>query len=130
MQLAIGFDPTSNTLSTGLYDGSGNLLGSHNAVIDRAGGMYGAHPASYDTDANIQAELNNLSATYLGWEDYTGNGNNVPTTWSMNSLSYYNDATGAFVAAASVPEPASLGLLAGAALFGVIRPRRGRALTR
>jgi len=130
LQLAIGFDPTSNTLSTGLYDGSGNLLGSHSAVIDRAGGMYGAHPASYDTDANIQLELNNLSATYLGWEDYTGNGNNVPTTWSMNSLSYYNDATGAFAAAASVPEPASLGLLAGAALFGVIRPRRRRDLTR
>src|ERR1700722_14675763 len=34
MQLAIGFDPTSNTLSTSLYDGSGKLLGSHNAVIN------------------------------------------------------------------------------------------------
>jgi autotransporter-associated beta strand protein len=99
LQFAIGFDPTTNTLSTGLYDASGNVLGTHSAVISRAGGMYGAHPPSYDSDANIQSELNDLSATYLGWEDYTGNGNDIPTTWNMNSLSYYNDATGAFAAA-------------------------------
>jgi hypothetical protein len=126
LQLAIGFDPTSNTLSAGLYDGAGNLLGSHSAVISRNGGMYGAHPPAYDSDPNIQSELNNLAATYLGWEDYTGNGNDIPTTWSMNSLSFYNDATGAFNA---VPEPASLGLLASASLFGVLRPRR-RSTTR
>lgn len=112
LQLAIGFDPTSNTLSAGLYDGGGDLLGSNSAVINRTGGMYGAHPASYDTNASIQAELNNFSGTYLGWEDYTGNANNISTTWDMNSMSFYNDATGAFNA---VPEPASIGL----ALFGM-----------
>ena len=101
LQLALGFDPTSNTLSAALYDGSGNLFENHSDVISRTGGMYGAHPPAYDSNANIQAELNNLSATYLGWEDYTGNGNNIPTTWNMNSLSYYNDATGAFTAAAA-----------------------------
>jgi autotransporter-associated beta strand protein len=96
MQLAIGFDPTSNTLSASLFDGSGNLLESHDAVINMTGGMYGAHPPAYDSNANIQSELNDLSATYLGWEDYTGNGNDIPTTWNMNSLSYFNTATGAF----------------------------------
>jgi autotransporter-associated beta strand protein len=101
MQLAIGFNPTSNTLSAALYDASGNLMQAHDAVISKAGGMYGAHPPAYDSDANIQAELNNLAASYLGWEDYTGNGSDFPTTWNMNSLSYYNDANGAFNTAAA-----------------------------
>ena len=108
LQLAIGFDPTTNTLSAGLYDGNA-LLGLNSAVLDRSGGMYGPHPASYDTDANIQAELNNFAGSYLGWEDYTGNGNNISTTWDLNSVSFYNDAAGAFNA---VPEPASIGLAA------------------
>jgi autotransporter-associated beta strand protein len=98
-QLAIGFTPTTNTLTAELYDGSGDVLETHSAVISNSGGMYGAHPPAYDSNANIQSELNNLAAKYLGWEDYTGNGNDIPTTWDMNSLSYYNDATGAFNAA-------------------------------
>jgi autotransporter-associated beta strand protein len=101
MQLAIGFNPTSNTLSAALYDASGNLIQAHDAVISRTGGMYGAHPAPYDTNANIQTELNDLAATYLGWEDYTGNGSDYPTTWNMNSLSYYNGADDAFNTAAT-----------------------------
>ena len=126
LQLAIGFDPTTNTLSAGLYDGAGNLLGLHSDVISMNGGMYGAHPPSYDNNTNIQSELNDLAATYLGWSDYTGNGNNVPTTWSMNSLSFYNDATGAFTAAVSVPEPASIALLSGISMLALGRPRRKR----
>jgi hypothetical protein len=127
LKLAVGFEPTTNTLTASLYDSTGNLLGTHSDVISRAGGMYGAHPAVYDTDTAIQSELNNLAATYLGWEDYTGNGNDVPTTWSINSLSYYNDSSGAFAAAgAAVPEPVSMGLIGSAALFAMGRPRRRR----
>ena len=127
MQLAIGFDPTTNTLSAGLYDATGDLLGSHSAVLDKAGGMYGAHPPAYDSDANIQAELNNLSASYLGWEDYTGNANNIGTTWDMNSLSFYNDATGAFSAAtASAPEPAAMAMLFGISALGFLGARHRR----
>ena len=62
MQLAIGFNPTSNTLSAALYDASGNMMQAHDAVISRNGGMYGAHPPAYDSDANIQTELNDLAA--------------------------------------------------------------------
>jgi autotransporter-associated beta strand protein len=99
MQLAIGFDPTTNTLSAGLFDASGNTIGANSIVVSRESGFYGAHPPVYDSDANIQSELNNFSAKYLGWEDYTGIGNDIPTTWNMNSLSYFNTATGAFNAA-------------------------------
>jgi hypothetical protein len=131
MQLAIGFDPTSNTLSAGLYDATGDLLGSHSATLTMTGGMYGAHPAAYDTNANIQAELNNLSASYLGWEDYTGNGNNIPTTWDMNSLSFYNDATGAFSAATGLaPEPAGMAMLAGISALGFLGARHRRRVVR
>jgi autotransporter-associated beta strand protein len=99
MQLAVGFDPTTNTLSAGLFDASGNTIGANSLVVSRESGMYGAHPPAYDSDANIQSELNNFSAKYLGWEDYTGNGNDIPTTWNVNSLSYFNTANGAFNAA-------------------------------
>jgi hypothetical protein len=96
LQLAIGYNSSSETLSAGLYDGSGNLLGFNTSPISD---LYGANPPSYDK-TGYPTELSDLAVTYLGWADYTYNGNDIPTTWQMNSLSYYNDPTGAFPAAA------------------------------
>jgi len=117
-QIAIGYDGTAQTLTASLYDGSGNLLGTNTASVPTMFGKFTSASAA-------QSEISDLSVDHLGWSDYTGNGGDVAETWQMNSLSYYNDATGAF---AAVPEPASLGLLAGVGLFTLSRRRRARSV--
>jgi hypothetical protein len=117
MQLALGWDaPTQTVHMQFLVDGS--VVEDESSAIQN---MFGPHPPSYDNATNIALEESELSVSYLGWEDYTGNANDLETHWQVNSLSYYNDSTGAFVA---VPEPASIGLVAGASLF--LASRRSR----
>jgi hypothetical protein len=124
LQLAIGYDSSSQTLTAGLFDGLGNLQGSLNS--SPISGLYGPHPPSYDK-TGYPAELSNLAVSYLGWADYTYNENNVPTTWEVNSLSYFSNATDAF---AAVPEPTTATLtIVGAGLLA-LRRRRTRNIAK
>jgi hypothetical protein len=121
MQFVISWDAPTETVSDDfLIDGV--LTQAASANINN---MYGAHPPSYDQPPYPQDEVNNQSLSYLGWEDYTGNGNNLQTVWEVNSMAYFSDSGGALTA---VPEPASIALVAGACVFGL--KRRSRVQTR
>jgi len=117
MQIVVSWDASSNTVHDSFFVG-GVLEADGSATIDN---MYGANPPSYDKPPFPQDEVNDQALTYLGWQDYTGDGNDLQTVWEVNSLSYYNDPNGAF---AAVPEPASMSFLAGGCLLAL--KRRGK----
>jgi hypothetical protein len=92
MQIAVSWDATTETVHDAFYIGGVDMIDG-SANIDN---MYGAHPPSYDQPPYPQDEINNQNLTYLGWQDYTGNGNDLETVWEVNSLAYWNDPNGAF----------------------------------
>ncbi len=94
-----------------MYDSSGNRLTGQTNDLD-------TDVAGLTHYAGSAAELGALSLTHLGWSDYTGDGGDVPTVWNVDSLTYFDTATGAAnAAAATVPEPTTL---AGASLLGLM----------
>lgn len=109
-QLAIGYDGTSHTLTADLYDGSGNLLTEHSSPLEGLGMTPSSGAAS---------EIADMALNNVGWSDYTYNATDQTTGWNEHYLGFYDTADGAKLAAATVPEPVSLGLLAmgGAALL-------------
>jgi hypothetical protein len=121
MQYAIGWDAPTQTVHMQFLM-NGVVIEDESSAIQH---MFGAHPAPYDNATNIALEESELAITHLGWTDYTGNANDLETHWLVNSLSYYNDSTGAFV---PVPEPTTLGLLASCTgLLALRRQSRRRA---
>ena len=114
LQLAVGYDGGSKTLSVGLYDAAGLPISERSATLmDMISGTAGE-----------ATEIQQMNMSHLGWSDYTGALNDVTSNWSVDSLSYFNTADGARVAATSVPEPASLSLAALAGLAALRRRRR------
>jgi hypothetical protein len=94
-QLAIGFDSTTNTLTSGLYTAGGALLGGQTGVI-----AFGdIIPPPFGT---AESELLNFNATSLGWSDYTGNFGGGLAVWEVDSLAYFDTADGAFPGAADL----------------------------
>ncbi len=96
MQIVVSWNAATETVDDAFYVG-GTVMIQGSANIDN---MYGAHPPSYDQPPYPQDEINNQNLTYLGWQDYTGNGNDLETVWEVNSLAYWNDPNGAFNALA------------------------------
>jgi hypothetical protein len=136
-QLAIGYqgdvngntntvDPGTGTMTVRLYDRGGVLITSvfqGNTTAGDGGGQsplltgLGGEPGIYPTF------LSNQQLSYFGAMDYvaTLSGRNV--TYLMNSMSWYDSFGDAFNAV-SVPEPASMVLLAAG---GLLLCRRQRA---
>jgi len=100
LQLALGYDGTSHVLTSELYDGDGNLMSGNLVDLDTS-----LSPTGSNT---VQTMLDALQVTHLGWADYVANGADRTTVWDVDSLAYFNDATGAF--GAVIPEPTT-GLL-------------------
>ena len=113
-QLAIGFDASTHVLKIGLYDDQGNLVGGNTADLDTdVPGLQ-----IYGTPAQ---EIGALAVDHLGWSDYSANLGDRPTIWQVDSLAYFDTATGAVEAL--VPEPTALVLLLGACALVVVRRR-------
>lgn len=117
-QLAVGWDGTTRTVSLALYDDQGNLLGQHSGTV-----TLGSTLTPSSSQGDLDAEVADLSVSHLGWGDYTSTGNDTLTVWNVDSLSYYDTASGAFDAAA-VPEPGTLSILGGMSLLAMGRRRK------
>jgi hypothetical protein len=71
-------------------------------------------------NANLDLEVSNLQLDRLGWSDFISGSNPRTHTWSVDTLAYFNDATGAF--SAVVPEPVTgMLLFAGVSALAVRR---------
>ncbi len=93
-RLAVGFDPSTNKLSVGLYGATGTLLGRMDPDLDiDVPGLQ-----QYSTPAS---EIAALAVNYLGWMDYRTAGGNVATIWDVDELVLYGTASGAFEEAAN-----------------------------
>ena len=123
LQTVVAYDGGTKFLTTNLYDDTGTLLKSVSQDI-RLFDNLGATP----DDPALMAEVNQLTLTHLGWEDFgSGDTKDLTHTWSASDLAYYNDATGAFGHVSGVPEPtAAMLLTVGALLLGTRRRRQGR----
>jgi hypothetical protein len=116
-KLAIGYDGSTHVLNLGLYDSSGTLMtGMSKNLYTEVPGLQ-----QYSTPA---VELGLLQATHLGWSDYSGNLGDVPSVWNVDSLSYFNTADGAALAATTVPEPTSILAIAVVTGASLLRRRR------
>jgi len=102
LQLAIGYDGATHVLRAELFDAVGTLIAGNMVDLDTA-----LSPTGTNT---VQTVLDALAMTHLGWAEYVATGAGRTTTWQVDSLAYFDDATGAFNAVA-VPEPAALSLL-------------------
>lgn len=117
LQLAIGYDGSTHILDVGLFDGTDGTELFRNTGDIREFDNLGVPP---DSPA-LQNELNALALTHAGWTDFSAATDDIDTDWNMDSLRYYDDATGAF--GAVVPEPAGA-LMMVLGLTAVIRRRR------
>jgi hypothetical protein len=116
LQLAYGYD--GNALNVALYDGvTGALLSQAGPLDIELFDNLGAAPGS----GPLNNELANLSVSHVGWSDGNNAASNTDTIWNMDSLRFYDDASGAF--ADVIPEPAS-GMLLLAAVAMMHRRRR------
>ena len=91
LKLAIGYDATTEVLDVGLFDGltAAEIMRSTGDIKSFAG-------VAEFPPASIQNELDNMSYTHVGWTDFVSATNGPDTVWDMDSLQYYNTATGAF----------------------------------
>lgn len=112
MNLAIGFDGGTSVLTAILTDAAGNVIASNSGAID------GDLIASLGSN-----ELAAFAGTHLGWSDYSAGVNDTHTVWDVDSLTYYDTADEAGIAAQlPIPEPSGISLmLAGSALMLVRR---------
>src|SRR5262249_43505579 len=98
--IAIGYDGSTKFLTTNFYDSDGTLLKTVSQDI-RLFDNLGVAPG----DPLIQTEMDQLALTHLGWSDYpSGVAIDRTRTWSVDTLAYFDDATGAF---SLVPTPPS-----------------------
>tara|TARA_R110002111_G_scaffold32761_1_gene65884 strand:- start:951 stop:2027 length:1077 start_codon:yes stop_codon:yes gene_type:complete len=88
MQLAIGYDGTEHVLTAELKDATGNLISGNSIDLDDA-----LVPVGGNT---LQDMYDALAITHVGWADYVATGNGRQTVWEVDSLTYFDDATGAF----------------------------------
>jgi hypothetical protein len=115
LQLAVGYEGSSHTLSVGLYDANGTPL------IERSDTLENILPGTSGESAAIAG----MALTHLGWSDYSANLSNNTTVWQNDSLAYFDTANGAQLAAvAGVPEPASFAVLSVVAAGAALRRRR------
>jgi len=97
LKLAIGYDGDTNILSAGLYTDTGTKLSGNFVDLNAA-----LSPSGSNT---VQGMLDGLAVTHLGWGEYVATGAGRTTTWQVDSLAYYDDATDAFDAAGAPPAP-------------------------
>jgi hypothetical protein len=85
-ELRIEYNGDTHFLRLQLLDNVGALIGENQADLDvDVPGLLQPTPA-----AGAQ-EINAMSFTHLGWEDYTGNGGNRATAWEVNSLAWWDE---------------------------------------
>jgi hypothetical protein len=119
LQLVVAYDGVTKFLTTNLYDTDGTILKTVSQDI-RLFDNLGVPP----NDPALTAEMSQLTLTHLGWSDFiSGVVQEKTNTWSVDTLAYYDDASGAF--GQVVPEP-SVALLALAASAPLCWPRRSR----
>jgi hypothetical protein len=97
LKLAIGYDSATRVLTVALYDEMNNKLAEVSEAIDMM-------PSLGSPDLpEIQEEVNDLALSHLGWSDFVGGAFFQTTTWSVDTLAYYDDADDPFTDVG--PEP-------------------------
>jgi hypothetical protein len=93
-RLAMGYDGTTHVYDFGLYDTAGNRLTGQTLDLD-------TDVPGLQAYAGAAAELGAFALTHLGWEDYSGNLTDQAIISQVDSMAYWDDATGGILAAAT-----------------------------
>jgi hypothetical protein len=97
-ELRIEFDGSTHIMSVKLLDETATLIASNTRDLD----IHDPPPADGDGvwhgwfaygPTNFQNEVNSISVTHLGWEDYTGWGGDKAWVWEVDSLAWWDEGT-------------------------------------
>jgi hypothetical protein len=121
-QLVIGYDAPSRVIHIELFDINGVSLGSNIGDLDSDFGSL----STYDSPGipggaaeTLTAEIDATRLKYLGWQDYIWNSNQQGVVWNVDTVAYFDTATGAFGAVQGGGSPGACCQASGTCAEGV-----------